>query len=454
MAAWLASTILPLQRITEKMNGNTGTAVIFIDTNVALHYQRVDQIDWKHEVDEKNCQILVCSVFLAELEKHKIEHSSKKIRKRAGEYSTWLAKKYDEPKIRDRAEIRFLPDEPLIDFAAHRLDPANFDDRLVAAVIELTQQEPESTVYVMTADFGLTLKLRSRNLRVIKPSDQYALPEELSDEEKQNKELRTQLAKLANRMPKLTLNFKSGEQTLTAQRQILAPKEVAIQEAMTKLRSKYPFMETPSGDERLNSLAKSPAMLQIGQAAKSLALNRDQSYNSSLRNYFAEYEIYLEKLYEYSIHRASICKLELILSNLEGSAPANNVDVYLKSEGSAKLITNEEWPTAPDRPTAPEQPGIFGGTNSRLTVPPFTPFPTMADVLRDADQTRPRLKTTNGDAKFYLHQIKHRQIHDVLPLWLDFSGLEGNSNVSIAFEIHAAEIVDPVTGTLHIRVTQ
>ncbi|RLM51876.1 hypothetical protein DVK02_16795, partial [Halobellus sp. Atlit-31R] len=141
------------------MSENKDTAAIFLDTNIALHYKRPDQIDWKSEVDEKYHQVIVCSVFLAELEKHKVEHSLKKIRKRAGEYSAWLAAKYDDPIIQERAKIRFIPDEPMIDFGAHRLDPTNFDDRLIASVIELSQREPELTCYVMTADLGLNLKL-------------------------------------------------------------------------------------------------------------------------------------------------------------------------------------------------------------------------------------------------------------------------------------------------------
>lgn len=437
----------------DQMSGNKHTAVIFVDTNVALHYKRLDQIDWKGEVDEKRCEIVVCSVFLAELEKHKVEHPNKKIRKRAGEYSTWLAKKYDDPVIREGAEIRFLPDEPMIDFAAHRLDPDNFDDRLVASVIELSQRESDSKFYVITADLGLTLKLRSRGLLAIKPADKYALPEELSEEEKENRELRVQLAKWTNRMPKPTLHFKSGEQILVVQRQKLLPKDEFIREAMIKLRSKHPLMETSLPDDRFNSLAKSPTMLQIGDAVKSLALNRDRSYNSSLQNYFAEYEAYLEQCYVYGVHRAAICKLELTLSNLEGASPANNVDIYLKCEKPAELLTDDDWPAAPKRPSEPEQPGIFGTTGSRLSVPLIPQLRTMADVLRDADPTRPRLNTVDGNATYYLHQIKHRQTLELLPLWLDFSAVEEADNVSIGFEVHTSEIVEPVTGPLHIRIT-
>lgn len=436
------------------MRGNMDTAVIFIDTNVALHYKRLDQIDWKREVEEKRCEIIVCSVFLAELEKHKVEHPNKKIRKRAGEYSTWLAKKFDDPIVREGAVLRFLPDEPMIDFSANRLDPDNFDDRLVAAVIELSQREPDSKFYVMTADLGLTLKLRSRSLLAIKPSDRYELPEELSEEERENRELRAQLTKLTNRMPKPSLQFKTGEQTLVMQQQILLPKDAFIQNAMEKLRLKHPFMNTAPVDDHFNSLTKSPPMLQIGQAVKDLASNRDRIYNSSLQNYFAEYEAYLEQCYMYGLHRAAICKLELTLSNLEGSTPANNVDVYLKCKKPAKLLTESDWPAAPKRPSKPEQPGMFGMPSSRLNAPlPLLPqIRTMADVLRDADQTRPRLTTTDGNAEFYLHQLKHRQTFDIFPLWLDFSSLEGTRNISLDFEIHTTELVDPATGTLHIHV--
>ena len=244
------------------------SVIVFIDTNIALHYKRLDQIDWKQHCDSKRVQIVVCSVFLAELEKHKVDHSSKKIRKRAGDYSIWLSERFEDPILSDGVDIRFLPDEPMINFKENRLDPTNFDDRLVASVIELSQQQPESILCVMTADLGLTLKLKTRGLRVVAPLDKHKLSEELSEEEKENRELRLQVSRLNNRLPRPTLLFNTNQVSLVITQNLLPSKDEFLNKKMCAIHSKYHRTQGDSMEDQLIAMKSSPIALQIGRSVR------------------------------------------------------------------------------------------------------------------------------------------------------------------------------------------
>jgi rRNA-processing protein FCF1 len=63
---------------------------LFLDTNIYLHYQSFDQIDWWKLLTSRRNTLSVSSVVLNELDKHKDEHRIRRIRKRAGAISTKL----------------------------------------------------------------------------------------------------------------------------------------------------------------------------------------------------------------------------------------------------------------------------------------------------------------------------------------------------------------------------
>ncbi|MEQ6335778.1 hypothetical protein [Sphingobium sp. MK2] len=60
------------------------SAHLFLDTNILMHFQRIDQIDWPDIADATECILLIAPVVIRELEKHKVQHSSPKLRERAG----------------------------------------------------------------------------------------------------------------------------------------------------------------------------------------------------------------------------------------------------------------------------------------------------------------------------------------------------------------------------------
>lgn len=65
------------------MSSSDNTAHVFIDTNVALHYRRMDEIDWRQLTGADKVVIVITPVFFRELDKQKVTNKSEKIRDRS-----------------------------------------------------------------------------------------------------------------------------------------------------------------------------------------------------------------------------------------------------------------------------------------------------------------------------------------------------------------------------------
>jgi rRNA-processing protein FCF1 len=424
---------------------------IFLDTNIALHYKRLDQVDWCSEFGADEVTFIIGSVFLAELEKHKVENISKKIRKRAGDYAGWLLKKFEDPIVQEKVLIQFHPREPMIDFAEYRLDHRIADDRLIASVIEYQIENGEQDCHVFTADIGLTLKLKMLKISVLTPNVEHLLPESISEEEKENKELRAQLAKFMNRHPNISLSFAAGDSIFEMKMPTFPDRGEFILPRMQVIRNKFPELKTDLCDEKLAALANSPQMLQIGKAIQSFSFGIDRSYNAQLHAFFSEYAGYLEDFYAYGIRWGTMVKIDLRLSNLLGSAAATNIDIYLTCDAPARLMTKEQRPSPPKAPPYPEKPSVLGLEKAPIlisTVPQY-------DFQRGAkvrDLSEPTLEVVNGKSVHCVSQLKHRQSLDLIPVWMDFGAGSPVRNLKIKYEIHATEIIDPVCGELRLRI--
>lgn len=391
-------------------------AAIFFDTNIALHYQRLDQIDWADVTGHKYAEIVVSSVVLSELDKHKTDNFSKKLRKRAAEYSAWLLEKFSNPSLNRNVSLIFRPNEPMLDFVEHQLDGTILDDRLIATVIEFEDEFPERPVVVITADVGLILKLKMRGISVSSLPDKFRLVEEPDADEAELKNLRSQLARYANRMPRLALSFEGGEPVLEVAASNFIPKESFIADKMAAMKAKRPLL-----------------------------------YNSGLERYYAEYENYLEEFYDYGVRNSIQITLPLILSNLEGTAPATGIDVVLKApEGTTFINTRTNRPTVPTAPEKPSSPFHVPFDRNAAFISPR--IPDLRQIMRENASDQPRLTLSDNSAQFFVPSLKHKQTTALLPIFLDYGAVENLRGITLSFEIHAHEILDPVHQQLHLKI--
>ena len=221
---------------------------------------------------------------------------------------------------------------------------------------------PEQPVSVVTADVGLTLKLKVRGIAVFNLPDKYRLSEEADADEIEIRNLRSQLACYTNRQPKLSLAFREGGHVLMVERKQFVAKETFIFTEMEKIRAAHPLLvhaadTLPLPTVQQKSLQQFSA--QIEQAISSMSDTQQRLYNSSLERYYDEYRSYLEDVYDHTLRANAQIALPLQLSNLEGSAPATYIDIILRSPANTLFIK--------ERTPLPEAPSRHGSQGRSLT---------------------------------------------------------------------------------------
>jgi predicted ribonuclease YlaK len=143
---------------------------VFLDTNIYLHYQPFDQINWLNTLKASEVTIIIPPITICELNKHKELHPRLWVKKRAALVIKKLSSLFESEsrtQIRDGVEM-FLEDrDPAVDFDKWGLKHDIQDDNLMASIIASKDENPESKVVLVTSDAGLALMGKARRPRHI-----------------------------------------------------------------------------------------------------------------------------------------------------------------------------------------------------------------------------------------------------------------------------------------------
>ena len=301
--------------------------LVFVDANTAMHFLRPDQIDWCGLVDASEVVLVAAPVLLRELENQKIFNGSRKLRSRAADYIRWLHPfvRNAETEVRPGVRWLFLPDEPAVDFSTERLSLAIGDDHLIASVLHYARHS-SARAFVATADLGLEVKLRARGIRVLELSDNLRLPSELDPLERENRDLKRQIARIEARMPTLSVAFEGGTQHHLLS---LRDPDVLTVTPLEQVRADNPYLLRPKSIGRHHDRI-GEALADIRRLTLPLGISADRmvAYDKELQNYFDTYGNFLVRHADW---REAVCLHHLfkcVVAN-EGTAPASNVDLEL-----------------------------------------------------------------------------------------------------------------------------
>lgn len=230
---------------------------LFVDTNVLLHYRRLEEIDWLNLSKSKEVVIVLCPVVIRELDQHKISHPQSKIRKRAQEIIASLHHKLSSEEsdiIRHGVQLEFVAEEPSIDFGKYGLRSEIADDWLIASVIELRRRHPTDEIKIVSADLGLSIKAKAQSIKVLRPFETDKLADDLDEGERRIKDLQRELAEIKNSLPELRLCFWKSEKRNVLRFQLQQPIPFSEEQAnseMNQIRAKHPFFSLPSKPRKI-----------------------------------------------------------------------------------------------------------------------------------------------------------------------------------------------------------
>jgi len=428
------------------------TAHIFLDTNIALHFQRPEHIDWCGLAGCDQAVLVGAPILFRELEREKVHNPSGKLRKRASTYIKSLLEFVRDParEVRSGTTWHFIPVEPQIDLREHNLSAEIADDYFIASVLSYTLPS-DAKLYVATADSGMEIKLRYRKIAPLILPETARLPDEPDEQEKELQDLRRKVAQ--KHLPNLALitelhgnrhPFKLGPQVTTTS--AMPPDEV---------RRKYPPLRGPEILTPEERAALSPdARYQILCADMCGLPQSVEEYNKEREAFFAEYDEYFSKLLQWEEDAALTVELELTLSN-EGTAPATDIDVIVHFPEDIVIFEPDDFPKRPVEPEPPYRDdtltlfsALTGYDPPSLLRSPFTSLPDVnvnSYTSANAEQRQ---------IKYWSRNLKHGFTEKLDAVYFRFPNRQAVRQFQAEYRISSAELPQLVTGTLHFVASE
>jgi len=165
-----------LEGRVELGSADLAKAWYFSDANVFLQFEVFDQVDWPKELGHTAVVLVVPTAVLRALDRYKSDREHRRRQKRArqvlplfGKYALGVPPGAPAP-IRSGVELLVRDREPPIpgDF-----DPDDPDDRILADALDFRWTRPGANVVVLSGEYTVRLKARSRGL------EQQAVPDHL-----------------------------------------------------------------------------------------------------------------------------------------------------------------------------------------------------------------------------------------------------------------------------------
>lgn len=201
---------------------------ILLDTNIYLHCVAFDTLPWKDVIGAKDeVAILLPMQVLRELEKKKDNAGEKAINRRARSVCAKLSDVLLDGK---ESSVSILTCEmpPKSEFKPGFLLEVSDDVILMSAIS--FQSKNAGKVVVVSRDTPMLLKAKQAQLAYFKMPDQYLLPSDQEDREKQ--QLREELRRLKSRLPAPELVFEDKSKVLRLKRYV--PREPVVDESFTE----------------------------------------------------------------------------------------------------------------------------------------------------------------------------------------------------------------------------
>jgi hypothetical protein len=227
------------------------------------------------------------------------------------------------------------------------------------------------------------------------------------------------------------------------------------------IKERYPRIEhrPQQTDEVPEHLASMAAALETLLASIGNTVSREDidDYNARLSKFYREYGEYLTgSIHHQNLERRAI-KLSVFIVN-DGSAPAEDVDVFMHFPDGFRLTDEEGFPKPPRPPKPPEKPRTrlekqYDSITGSLLHRPDLTLPVVAPIGPAPNVSAPTIKKTNGyDVGFHVQRLKHKLQEPAESLYVIFDSFETVESFHIDYEILAANVPDEVTGQLHVVV--
>ena len=442
---------------------------VFLDTMIYLHYEPFDQIDWLYVLDADLIEIVVPPVTVRELNKNKELHTHRRVRGRAARVQkSLLAMFLDEQRagVRDSVEMVLEDREPQVDWEEYQLLSKVQDDNLIASILFYRRDNPRTETVLVTSDEGLALigKARRLGIQCVTLADDLRLPAEPDPAQARIRDLESKIRQLMSRSPDLSLAFDNGDQH--SEFELPTPlrlSEPDINSRLEDVRKRYPKMNADTGVTKELPMGGGEISVTIGGAMfrswDVISPEQLSEYNSELDRFHDDYARFLERDgYHENVQRRTL-NLRIYILN-RGTAPAEDIDVFMHFPGGFELRSAEDLPGRPSPPRAPAKPKTMRerfveGATTSLDMPyigrylPEVSLPDGSAPNVSAPQIR---QTDSYEVNVQVARLKHGIREQLEPLLVVFESHEEARPFHIDYEMMVGNISETVRGRLDVIV--
>jgi len=425
-------------------------AVLFLDTNILLHFKPLREIDWKSVADARAVRLVLCSPVLDELDDKK---NDPKTAERARAAIAQLKQiEVAQGQVRDGVILETITDDEEAD--------GNRDAAIIRRVLDYSQQHQGQRVAVVSDDYNMGQRCRARGLACIELHEQWRKPVE---DETARKLRRTEeeLQRVKNRLPRLRLLVSLGEDTTPVDVldvPLAEPDEVDIEGMLADVRKAHP--KVPLDDANFDRAEA-------------------EEYNANLDEFYAKYREYLEHLGIHQNAKALTLGLSLWIEN-RGTCPAGDVRATLWLPDRFQLVVNEKdvdryvkarckrvdsnmeilfegprKPLAPKRPesTMQRQRGDLGATLQTLREAAARSSSILdALAMPDIDMDFHRSIEVEGNTvRLWEKKISHNDLTCTGTVLAVLAGWDKARPFEAPYEIHTDDHPDKFSGRIVIR---
>lgn len=462
---------------------------LFLDTNLHLHFQDFDQIDWPKILNCKKACLVFAPIVVSELEQHKYDRDSQRRQKRARSITKKIneiiltAETSEEVPVKGRNNVTALMQTDSPDPSLYPgLQKGIGDDELVASILKFgsdRQDIDRDDIVLISDDGGVLNKARSRGIQIYFVDETFRLPDEPTiDQEKINR-LERRINELENKQPKLSLSFfgvNFSSDSLEFNLKVPPePGEHYLQNLIEEERKSIFWASPMPRDTQSNTPQKSEesetifdtiknleATISASALAASMMAGIPQSeidrYQEDSEKYLQKYQKYLRELFVFEKFSSLAKRISFQVLN-DGNIPATGLIIRVTFPEELNVFDWDEFPDKPERPKKPQTPRrqmdmLLAGP--RLNIPDLSHLSDISSRIAgtvDPDTIGPRItRNSPALAEWTRTKVLHQVPLTLTTIGIVFTDQPGNKSYELEYKIFAENLPQPVEGKLSIRV--
>lgn len=466
-----------------------GIIYLFPDTNVFIQCKPLEQLDWSGWQDRSEVHLLVSRPVQREIDDQKNRGNSRVARKARTTYLLFrkmIDGRQEYELIKDSTPVVKLylegPSRPSPELE-DTLDYSKPDDQIVGCLYKFCQDNKGADARLLTHDGGPMMTANSLGIPYVPVKDDWLLPPENDELERENARLKETIAQLEKAEPefKIELMDNEGESLERLELEYLVfdplPNDT-IKSLIDRLTTRFP-KETEFGSREPAPGDRSPTLVDVFVPQKVYVPAKDEEIdkytNKDYPKWVRECREVLSCLHEKLQIEVGEPEFAFAVSNI-GNRPGNSALVNIVSTGNFKIyvekyIPEEEKPASmePSLPLPPTPPHgrwssflnkLVGATAlPNLLQDPFL-LPTIPSRVdsprRDPNNFyyKPNRPTTPGntimlECEQWRHSTGTEQFFGQISIDPTAKEIRG----ALTCEVHAENLSKPVKKLIPVRIT-